>query len=62
MHIYQSPVPQGKERKIWMNRAAAMAKQKKKYMAWKRYTETGDSLDYIRVTQEKNELKEMTRN
>ena len=31
-------------------------------MAWKRYTETGDSLDYIRATQEKNELKEMTRN
>ena len=44
-----------------MNRAA-MAKQKKKYMAWKRYTETGGSLDYIRATQEKNELKEMTRN
>ena len=31
-------------------------------MAWKRYTETGDTLDYIRATQEKNELKEMTRN
>ena len=24
-------------------------------MAWKRYTETGDFLDYIRPTQEKNE-------
>ena len=31
-------------------------------MAWKCYTETGDFLDYIRATQEKNELKEMRRN
>ena len=31
-------------------------------MAWKRYTETGASLDFIRATQKKTELKEMTRN
>ena len=32
------------------------------YITWKRYTETGDFLDYIRATQEKNQLKEMNRN
>ena len=31
-------------------------------MTWKCYTETGDSPGNIRATQEKNELKEMTRN
>ena len=60
-HIPMSCSSKNKKLKIWMNRAA-MAKQKKKYMAWKHYTETGNSLNYIRATQEKNELKEMTRN
>jgi len=41
---------------------AAMAKQKKKYNAWKHYTQTGDYIDYVRATQEKNELTKMTRN
>ena len=50
-----------KRRKIWMN-GAAMAKQKKKYNAWKHYTQTGDYIDYVRATQEKNELTKMTRN
>ena len=39
-----------------------MNRAEKKYMFWKRYTETVDSIYYIRATQEKNELKEMTRN
>ncbi|KAK2163760.1 hypothetical protein LSH36_74g01013 [Paralvinella palmiformis] len=44
-----------------MNRAA-MAKQKKKYNAWRHYTQTGDYIDYVGATQEKNKLTKMTRN
>ena len=60
-YIPNSRLKTDKRREIWMN-GAAMAKQKKKYNAWKLYTQTGDYIDYVRATQEKNELKEMTRN
>lgn len=46
--------------KVWMNKAA-MAKHKKKYHAWKRYQVTNDYHDYVRATQEKNELTNLTR-
>ena len=59
-YIPNSRLKIDKRRQIWMNRAA-IAKQKKKYSAWKHYTQTGNYIDYVRATQEKNELTKMTR-
>lgn len=60
-HIPKSQPRKDKRRHIWMNHNA-MAKQKRKHHAWKRYIDSGDYLDYIRATQEKNELTLLTRN
>ena len=49
-HIPKSCPTKDTKRKIGMNRAAIA-------MAWKRYTETGDSIDYVRATQDKKLTK-----
>ena len=41
-----------KRKKLWMNKAA-LTKRKKKYISWKRYTETGDYLDYVRAAKDR---------
>ena len=51
-HIPKSCPSKDKKRKIWMNRAA-MAKQKKVHDL-ETLHRTGDSIDYMRPTQEKN--------
>ena len=50
-----------KRKKVWMNKAA-MTLGKKKYESWKRYTETGDYLDYVRAARDRDNLTYMTRN
>lgn len=60
-HIPKSTPRKNKRRKIWMTKEVA-AKHRKKQRAWKRYKETGNRWDYIRATNEKNELTLMTRN
>jgi hypothetical protein len=40
----------------------ALRCRKKKYQAWKRYTDTQQYIDYVRFTQQRNQLRQMTRN
>ena len=59
-HISKTTPGKDKRRKIWMTREAT-AKHRKKQRAWKKYRQTGDRIDYIRATTEKNELITMKR-
>ena len=58
-HIPRSIPRKDKRRNIWMTREAT-AKHKKKQQAWKRYRQSGDRMDYIRATLEKNEFTTLT--
>ena len=60
-HIPTSVPSKDKRRKIWMTREAT-AKHKRKQQAWKQYQHTGERIDYIRATTEKNEFTTLTRN
>ena len=46
---------------MWMTKEGT-AKYRQKQRAWKKYRISGDRLDYIRATNDKNEFKEMVRN
>ena len=60
-YIPKSVPKKNKRRKIWMTKEVT-AKHRKKQRAWKKYKETGNKWDYVRATNEKNELTMMTRN
>ena len=60
-HIPKSIPKRNKRRKIWMTKEVT-AKHRKKQRAWKKYKESGNRWDYVRATNEKNELTMMTRN
>ena len=60
-HIPKSVPKKNKRRKIWMTKEVT-AKHRRKQRAWKKYKETGNKWDYVRATNEKNELTMMTRN
>ena len=49
-----------KRRKIWMTKEGT-AKYRQKHRAWKTYKSSGNRLDYIRATNEKNEFTLLVR-
>ena len=53
--------PRHKQKNIYMTKEALRCK-KKKYHAWKRYTDTREYIDYARFTQQRNQLRKLTRN
>jgi hypothetical protein len=53
--------PKHKQKNIYMTKEALRCR-KKKYQAWKRYTDTQQYIDYVRFTQQRNQLRQMTRN
>jgi frataxin-like iron-binding protein CyaY len=54
-HIPRSVPKKQKRRNIWMTKEGT-AKYRQKQRAWKSYKSSGNRIDYIRATTEKNEF------